>query len=87
MAVKKQPKIIEASVTVQYGAKLEVTQFSDYRNFMLESGAKWSVPAGWTDEEIELFRQTKLIELREELEPMLQEEMDQISAERNGASE
>jgi hypothetical protein len=72
-----QPQIIE--VNVHYGGDGKVA-IEDYgkesSGYSMSLSQRYAIPASWSEEEALAFQMAKVLELKETVEPILQEERD-----------
>lgn len=73
-----EPRVTEVTVNFHAGGKVAI---KEYGKISSEYGAslsrRYSVPEDWTEEQIAEFELLKVLELREQLEPVLQAEFDE----------
>ncbi len=72
---KPTPK--ETTVSISYGGKVQLVKFELSSDYRAHIGGTWDVE-GMTDAEVEAFRYEKLLELKSELEPVIQAELDDL---------
>lgn len=73
-----QPQVVEITVNFHGGGKVAI---KEYGKISSEYGAsisrRYTIPEGWSDDEVAAFELEKVLELREQLEPVLQGECDE----------
>lgn len=79
-----EPRCIEASASVSVGGKIQVVKYEYTADYFFNFSRKYEIPEGWTEQDIADFQQNKAIELREQIEPLAQTEMDELIAQRDG---
>lgn len=77
--MKAEPK--EITVTASFGATVEIVKFEYTAKFNYIMGQTWDVDG--SEEELEIFKQAKVKELRESLEIPVQREMDDLMTTRD----
>lgn len=78
------PICTEASVSASVGGKVQIVKFEYTADFHYSYSRKYSVPEGWTEQDVNDFQKAKIAELREELESVAQSEMDELVSQRDG---
>jgi hypothetical protein len=73
-----EPQIKEITVNFHGGGKVAIV---DYGKLSSEYGGSitrtYSIPEGMTEEDVAIFEVEKVLELKEQLEPVLQAEFDE----------
>lgn len=77
-----KPVLIECGASVSSGGKVQLKKFELSSDYHFTVSGKWSVPPNWTDEQAEEFRHEMVLRLRRELEPIAQEEVDDLLAQK-----
>jgi hypothetical protein len=74
----EQPRIVEVSVNFNGGGKVAIVDFgklsSDYGASI---SRRYAIPESMSEEDIAIFEVEKVLELKEQLEPILQAEFDE----------
>lgn len=78
MASEDQPRLIETGASVSTGGKVQIKKYELSADYHLSLNAKWSVPPGMSEEDAASFRHEKILELKQELEPLAQAEVDDL---------
>lgn len=78
MSDADEPRIIETGCSVSTGGKVQIKKYELSADYHLSVNAKWAIPDGWTDEEASAFRHEKVLQLKQELEPLAQAEVDDL---------
>ncbi len=74
-----EPQCIQASVSASTGGRVALVKYGNLTgDFHYSINRTYSIPEDWTEEQVEDFQATKLIELRERLEPIAQAEADEL---------
>ncbi len=78
-----KPQVTEVTVNYHGGGKVAL---ESYGGLSSEYGGsvsrKYAIPVEWDEEQVKIFELEKLFELREELDPIMQEEYDNLIAQR-----
>ena len=73
-----EPQVVEIAVNFNGGGKVAIME---YGKISSEYGAsitrRYAIPPDWTEEQVAAFELEKVVELREQLEPVLQAEFDE----------
>lgn len=80
-----EPICTEVTVSSSVGGKVQIVKFEYTADFHYSMSRKYSVPEGWTEQDVRDFQQDKTIELRENLEGIAQAEMDELIQQRDAA--
>lgn len=77
-----KPKIIETSVSVSIGGKVQLRKYEIDSSYYFSQSAKWEMPGYWTDEQAGEFRTEKTAQIKAQLELVAQEEVDKLFEQR-----
>jgi hypothetical protein len=72
------PRLIEVGVSVSNGGKIQLKKFEFSSDYHFHLSGKWTAPEDWTDQQAEEFRHEQVLRLKAELEPIVQEEIDDL---------
>jgi hypothetical protein len=73
-----EPVVLETNVSVSLGGKVAIEEYGAITSdWHLSRSERWSVPEGWTPEELKEFREKRHKELLEELSEIDQKEFDE----------
>lgn len=73
-----QPKCVEVSDTVSVGGKIQIVKYEVDQTYFYSFTRKYEIPEGWNERDVEDFQLTKAAELRDQLEPLAQAEVDAL---------
>lgn len=73
-----KPELIEAGASVSMGGKIQLKKYEISTDYHFHISGKWSMPEGMTDSDAEKFRYEQVLRLRQELEPIVQSEIDDL---------
>lgn len=79
-----QPVCTAINIEVEVGGKVQIVKFEYTADYKYSIGRTYSIPEGWTEQDVKDFQQDKAIELRENLEGVTQGEMDELIKQRDG---
>lgn len=77
-----EPKCIEVSSWVSTGGKVQLVKFELNADYSFGESRKYSIPEGWTEQQVSEFHYEKTIELRGQIEPLAQQELDDLIAQK-----
>jgi|SRR4051812_30729736 hypothetical protein len=78
-----EPQLNELSVTASTDGEVKVKKYGDIKSgYFYSARATYTIPEGYSEEDAAVFRQAKLRELRDELDPIAQETADDLIAQR-----
>lgn len=69
-----QPKIKEVTVHFGGGGKVQIQQYVQGSEYGVNISRTYEVPADWTDEQVAVFELETFQSLKDQIEPILQEE-------------
>lgn len=72
------PKCIEVSAQVSFGATVEVVKFEYVPKVFIGLSRKYEIPDDWTEQDARDFQSATAQDLRDEIEPLVQGEIDQF---------
>lgn len=81
-AKKAEPVCTEVLVSSSVGGKVQIVKYEYTADFHYSQSRKYDIPEGWTDQDVDDFQKDKTIQLRSELEPLAQAEMDELLEQR-----
>ena len=73
-----QPRIIEVGASVSTGGKIQLKKYELSADYFFNLNAKWAIPEGMSEEDAESFRYEQVLRMRKELEPIAQQEIDDL---------
>lgn len=83
MAEITEPVVTEITVSYSGGVKVAIEDYGkksgDSTVFLAR---KYAIPPTWEEDQVKIFEMEKILEIREELDPILQEEHDNFMAQR-----
>lgn len=83
---KPQPVCTEIVCSSSVGGKVQIVKFEYTADYHFSITRKYSVPEGWTEEDVRDFQNDKVIELRGLLEPIDEAEMRELEKQRDEQS-
>lgn len=83
---KDKPVLIETGASVSTGGKVQLKKFELSADYHFHLSGKWSIPPDWTEEEGEQFRHEQVLRLRRELEPIAQNEVNDLLEQKSNLS-
>lgn len=78
-----EPVCTEINVSASCGGKVQIIKFEFTADYHYSASAKYSIPEGWTEDQITEFRQAKYAELRVEVEGPADREMTELLRQRD----
>lgn len=79
----EKPKCTDITVGSSVGGKVQIVKFENTQEFNFWMGGTYSIPEGWSEQDVKDFRQDKIIEIRTQLEGVAQAEMDDLMEQRD----
>lgn len=80
---KEQPFCTEVVCSSSVGGKVQIVKFEYSADYHFSVSRKYSVPAGWTEDDVQDFQNDKVIELRGQLEAIDEAEMAELMRQRD----
>lgn len=80
---KEQPVCTEVVCSSSVGGKVQIVKFEYTADYHFSITRKYSVPDGWTEDDVRDFQNDKVIELRGLLEPIDEAEMAELLRQRD----
>ena len=72
-----RPRVTETRLSRSGGGKVAIIDFGKVSSdYFVSIGRTYDVPSDWTEDQVTAFEDTKLAELRERLEPLLDHEFN-----------
>jgi hypothetical protein len=78
-----EPKCIEVGVSMSQGSKVQLVKFELQADYHLSFSRKYSIPEDWSDLKVTEFQAELQQDLREQLEPLAQRELDDLAQQRS----
>lgn len=82
-----EPKCTEVLVSSSVGGRVQIVKYEYSADFHYSQSRKYDIPPGWTEQDVDDFQKDKTIQLRSELEPHAQAEMDDLLKQREELNE
>lgn len=80
---KAQPVCTEIVCSSSVGGKVQIVKYEYQADYHFSITRKYSVPEGWTEDDVRDFQNDKVIELRGLLEPIDEAEMAELLRQRD----
>lgn len=75
-----EPQVKEISISARSGGTVQIVKYNLQNEFCIDQSVTYSIPEGWTDEQVDEFKRTKTLALQEEIQPFAQNEQDALLA-------
>jgi hypothetical protein len=73
-----EPKCIEVTASTSTGGRVQLVKFELSSDYHFSMTRRYSIPDDWTEDQVKEFNYEKTLELREQLEPIAQQEFDDL---------
>jgi hypothetical protein len=83
---KEQPVCTEIVCHSAVGGSVQIVKFEYTAKYNFSITRTYSIPDGWTEDDVDDFQQDKVIELRGKLEPIDEAEMAELLRQRDEAN-
>lgn len=83
---KEQPVCTEIVCSSSVGGKVQIVKFEYTADYHFSITRKYSIPEGWSEDDVRDFQNDKVIELRGLLEPIDEAEMAELLRQRDEQS-
>lgn len=84
--VKSKPTLMEVGVSVSTGGKIQIKKYEVNCDYHFTLSGKWAVPEDMTEDQAADFRHEQILRLRQEIEPIAQEEVNDLMSQKNDFS-
>lgn len=74
----EKPQLVEVGCSVSTGGKVQLKKYEISSDYHFHLSGKWAVPPGWTEDDAEQFRHEQILRLRREIEPIAQDEVNDL---------
>jgi len=78
-----EPKPLEITVSSSTGGKVQIVKFEYSEDYHFSQSEKWSVPDGWSEDQIEDFKQLIQVRLDNTLSSLAQNKVNQLIEQRD----
>jgi hypothetical protein len=84
MSEATEPKVIEVSVNYNGSGKVAMEDYGgESYGYGASASRKYVVPPDWSEQDVADFELQKILEIKDNLEPFLQEERDALVSQSN----
>lgn len=80
---KSEPRCTEVVCSSSVGGKVQIVKFEYSADFHYSISRKYDVPKDWSEQDVSDFQLDKETQLRGELEPIAQAEVDELMKQRD----